>query len=98
MPARVASAVSRERWRGLAALVRDAVTAASTSIERVHLGTARRTFVVLEAVPPLALPARGVHAVHDATVAGVHRLVRLGARAAGAAVDLALRAYPPKAG
>jgi hypothetical protein len=65
------------RWRGLVALVRDAVEGASLAIERVHKEATRRSFDLLESIPPLAAPARGIHAIHDATVAGVHGAIRL---------------------
>jgi hypothetical protein len=70
------------RWRGLGALLGDLVEHGSRAVERVHLETARRPFAVLELVPLVALPARGVHLVHDAIVNGVYRLVRAGGRLA----------------
>ncbi len=83
---------SMRRWRGLAALVRDAALNASLAIERVHKETARRPFDVLERVPPLAAPVRGIHAIHDATVATVHGAIRLVSRAVAGTVDVVLGA------
>ncbi|MGH7294909.1 MAG: hypothetical protein ACRELB_08250 [Polyangiaceae bacterium] len=80
------------RWRGLVALVRDAVEHGSRAVERIQLETARRPFVVLEHIPGVAEPTRLVHAVHDATVTGVHGVVRAVARGVGATVDVALAA------
>jgi hydrogenase maturation factor len=79
------------RWRGLSALVVDAVTHGSVAIERIQKETADRAFTVLERVTPLAPAAEVVRAVHDASVTGVHRVIRGVARAAGFAVDAALR-------
>ncbi len=82
-----------DRWRGLVMLVADAVEHGSRAIERVHKETAQRPFGVLERIPPIALPAKAVHAIHDATVGGVHGAIRLVNRAVsvtvGAALDVA---------
>ena len=79
-----------KKWRGLNALVIDAVVHASRAIERVHKETANRPFGILERIPTVALPARGVHVLHDVTVAGVHGAIRLVSRAVGGTVDVAL--------
>ena len=80
------------RWRGLAAMVRDGVESAASAVEQVHLATAARPFDALERIPPLALPARGVRALHDATVAGVYGAIRLVTRAVGGTLDVVLDA------
>jgi hypothetical protein len=67
---------ARERWRGLAALVEDAVEHGSRAVERVQKATAQRPFAVLEKIPSIATVARGVHAVHDASVTTVHGAIR----------------------
>jgi hypothetical protein len=79
-----------KRWRGLKALVEDAVLHGSEAVERVHLATANRTFSILEQVPGIAEPARTVHTVHDAVVSSVYASVRAVSRAVGATVDVAL--------
>jgi hypothetical protein len=79
------------RWRGLVALVKDAVEHGSRAVEKVHLETARRPFGILEHIPVVAEPTRVVHVIHDATVSGVHGIVRAVARAVGATADVALR-------
>jgi hypothetical protein len=79
------------RWRGLVALVRDAVEHGSRAVERIQLETARRPFTILEAIPGVAEPTRVVHAIHDATVTSVHGVVRVVARGVGATVDVALK-------
>jgi hypothetical protein len=78
------------RWRGLKVLVGDVVHHGSRAVERVHLETARRPFAVLELVPLVALPARGVHLVHDAIAKGVYGLIRVGNRLAGGAAGTLL--------
>ena len=84
------SAPAIRRWRGLLALTRDGVVAASRAIERVHLDTARRPFAAL-ALVPLGAPASAVvHTVHDGAVSTVHALIRVTARVAGATLDTAL--------
>jgi hypothetical protein len=44
-------------------------------------------FDLLEAVPPIAVPVKVVHAIHDVSVAGVHGSIRLVARVVGQAAD-----------
>jgi hypothetical protein len=64
------------RLRGLAAMVRDAVEHGSTAVQRVHLATAARPFIVLEAIPAIAEPAALVHRVYDASVSFTYDNVR----------------------
>jgi hypothetical protein len=76
-----------QRWRGLKSLLVDAVEHGSRAVERVQMETAKVPFDLLEAVPPIAVPVKVVHAIHDASVAGVHGSIRLVARAVGQAAD-----------
>jgi hypothetical protein len=78
------------RWRGLAALVVDAVTHGSTAIERIQKETAARPFWVLEQIEPIAPATRVVHTLFDVSVSGVHEVVRIVARGVGTAVDVSL--------
>jgi hypothetical protein len=78
------------RWRGLTALVADAVTHGASAIERVHLATARRPFEIIEHVPGIGAPTKGVHMAHDLAVSGVYESVRLVATLVAKAVDLGL--------
>jgi hypothetical protein len=80
-----------ERWRGAAALLRDAVEHGSRAVQRVQLETARRPFAIIASIPVVAGPARVVHAAHDASVTAVHETIRLVNGAVGGAVDFALR-------
>src|SRR6185295_10385072 len=84
--------MSVSRWRGLAALVGDAVVHASHAIEKVQKRTADRPFAVLSHIPPLAEAARGVQVIHDVTLAGVHGTIRLVTRAVSKTIDVALDA------
>lgn len=79
-----------QRWRGLAALVHEAVDAGSRAIERVHLDTAGRPFAILEQVPVVAAPSKLVHVVHDAIVTTTYAGVRLVNTAVGKAAELVL--------
>jgi hypothetical protein len=81
-----------KRWRGLRALVTDAVEHGSRAIERVQMDTAKRTFDVLEAIPPIAAPVKLVHLVHDATVGGVYGTIRVVNQVVGASVEAAFEA------
>ena len=78
------------RWRGLKTLVQDGVEHGSRAVEKVHLGIAARPFTVLEAIPPIAAPARVVHVVHDAITKGVYVSIRAVNQVAGATLDAVL--------
>ena len=67
--------------RGVRALLTDTVEHGSRAVETIQLEAARRPFSVLEAIPPLAVPARAVHVVHDAVVTMTHASIRGGRRA-----------------
>lgn len=81
-----------KKWRGLTTLVQDAVDHGSLAIERLQKEAAARPFAILEAIPPIATPAKVIHALHDASVAGIHAAIRLVARVVGGTVDAVLAA------
>ncbi len=81
-----------KRWKGLRELVTTAVDAGTTSVEKVQLGIAKRTFDVLEAIPGVAPPARVVHVVHDVSVRSVYATIRLVNRGVGAGLDIVIDA------
>lgn len=76
------------RWRGLKSLIIDAVDHGSRAVERVQLETARLPFDVLERVPGIATPVKGVRAVHDVSVTTTHTIIRLVNRAVGGTLDV----------
>jgi hypothetical protein len=84
------------KWKGLGALVVDAVDGGSRAVERIQLKSAQRPFAILEQVPVIAPAGRAVHLVHTAAVTTVHAGVRLVARAVGTIVDVALSAGEAK--
>jgi hypothetical protein len=47
-------------------------------------------FDILEQVPPLAAPVKGIRIVYDTTVSGVHGVIRLCARATGEVLDVVI--------
>ncbi|PTL75746.1 hypothetical protein [Vitiosangium sp. GDMCC 1.1324] len=79
-----------KKWRGLKDLVQDAVDKGATAVEQVHKRTAARPFELLEKVPPLTAPVRGVHGLHDLAVSGSYGMVRLVNRVVGKTLDVAL--------
>lgn len=79
-----------KRLRGLRALVEDAVEHGSKAVQEVHLATVARTFVVLEAIAPIAKPAKVVHVVHDAYVGSVYGVIRAVNKVVGKTADVAL--------
>ena len=86
---RMSDTQDRKRWHGLAHLVRDAVEHGSRAVEKVHLETARRPFVILEHIPAIAAPTKVIHTVHDLTVASVYETIRIVNRVVGTTVDVA---------
>jgi hypothetical protein len=85
------------RWRGLKALVVDAVEHGSRAVERIQLAAARRPFEILEQVPPIAVPVKGIHEVYDTAVTGVHGMIRLVNRVTGETIDVVLDAIDHEA-
>lgn len=79
-----------KRLRGLRSLVEEAVEHGSKAVEDVHKATAARTFVVLEAIEPIAAPARIVHTVHDLWLSGVYGMIRVGNRVVGKTIEVAI--------
>lgn len=81
-----------QRIRGFKALLHDAVEQGSRAIERVHLETAERPFVILEQIPIVGGPTKLVHGVHDLVVttsyAGVRLVNAAVDKAAAAAIEL----------
>lgn len=69
---------NNKRWRGLNALIRDAVIHGASAVEKIHLETARVPFAILESIPVpfVALPARGIHAIHDTSTKLVYGAIR----------------------
>lgn len=79
-----------KRLRGLRVLVGDVVDHGSKAVEEVHKATAARTFFVLEAVPPIAKPAKVVHVVHDAWLTAVYGGIRMVNALVGKTLDVAM--------
>lgn len=79
-----------KRLRGLRVLVGDAVEHGSKAVEVVHKATAARTFTVLEAIPPIATPAKVVHIVHDASLTGIYGIIRAVNTVVGKTLDIAI--------
>ena len=82
--------MSIERLRGLRKLIEDVVEHGSRAVERVQKETARRPFEIVEAIPAIGEPARVVHVLYDASVGGVHTMIRLVNRAVGTTLEAAL--------
>ena len=80
--------VSREFKR----TVQTAVERGSILMERVQKDVARVPFDALEQIPLVGMPIRGFHKLHDASVEGVHGILRLINGAAGEMVDVVLDA------
>ncbi|WP_438022083.1 hypothetical protein [Sorangium sp. So ce233] len=76
-----------ERWRGLKDLVQDAVDNGSRAVERLQKHAAKLPFDLLEQIPPISAPVRGIRVVHDTMVSGVHVAIRLVNRVAGYTID-----------
>jgi hypothetical protein len=79
-----------KRLRGLRALVEDVVEHGSKAVEDVHKATAARTFFVLEAIAPIAKPARMVHTVHDVWLSGIYGTIRVCNKVLGKTLEVAI--------
>ncbi|AGP42062.1 hypothetical protein SCE1572_50725 [Sorangium cellulosum So0157-2] len=86
-----------ERWRGLKDLVQEAVEHGSRAVERLQKHAAKLPFDLLEQIPPIQAPVRGIRVIHDTTLSVVHGTIRLVNRAVGATVDVALVLLEQKA-
>jgi len=87
-----------QRWRGLKALVADAVDHGSRAVERIQKETAKKSFDLLEQIPPLTVAVKGIREIHDTALSGVHGMIRLVNRVAGETIDAALDAVERKGG
>lgn len=84
--------------RGARALLTSAVEHGSRAVETIQLETAKRPFSVLEAIAPLAVPAKAVHVVHDAVVTVTHASIRGVNGVVGVALDAAIGLAESKVG
>lgn len=80
------------RWRGLKALVHDAVDATTELVDEGHESTSRTVMKVLGAIEPLAEPARVVDDVRRLTTRGVLATIRGVNRAVEVVTDVGLDA------
>jgi hypothetical protein len=62
--------------QGLAALAQDGVEHGSRAIETLQLQVIARPIALIEQLPPLAAPAKLVHAALELAVRSTHRSVR----------------------
>jgi hypothetical protein len=86
-----------KRWRGLKSLVADAVEHGSRAVEKVHKEIADKPFTILEAIPPISVPAKVVHVIHDAAVTTTHVAIRAVNVAVSASLDVAIDMVEAKA-
>jgi pimeloyl-ACP methyl ester carboxylesterase len=78
------------RWRGLKALIHDAVDRTTELVEEGHESVSRSVVGVLSLAPPLAEPARTVDEVRRLTTRGVLGTIRAVNRAVEAVTDVGL--------
>jgi hypothetical protein len=81
-----------ERLRGLKSLVVDAVEHGSRAVERIQKETVGKPLDLLEQIPPLAVPVKGIHEIHDTAVSGIHEVIRLVNRVTGDTLDVVIAA------
>lgn len=80
------------RWRGLKALIHDAVDRTTELVEEGHESTSRTVMAVLGSIEPLAEPARVVDGVRRLTTAGVLGTIRAVNRGVEVVTDVAFDA------
>jgi hypothetical protein len=81
-----------QRWRGLSALIVSAVEHGSRAVERIQKETAKVPFDILEQIPPLEVPVKGIREIHDTAVSGAHGMIRLVNRVVGETLSVVLDA------
>ncbi len=81
-----------QQWRGLKAMLQDAVEHGSRAVQQVHLETAKRPFAVLGYLPGVGGATRAIHRIHDVAVGTTYDAVRFVNGAVGSAIDVALDA------
>ena len=81
---------NKKQWKGLAALVAEAVSEGASSVERVHLAVASRPFDILEEIPIVSTPSSVVRVVHDLSTRATYASIRGVTRFVARAVDLAI--------
>jgi hypothetical protein len=81
-----------EQLRGLQKLIETAVDQGTSAVERVHRATAARPFAVLDAIPAVSVPSRGVRLVHDAILDTVYASIRGVNHVVGSALSVAIDA------
>lgn len=86
--------LDKQQLRGLNDLLQTAVEQGASAVERVHMETARRPFAILEQIPVLGTPSKGVHLVHDGLVKFSYGAVRAITRLVGRTADVAIDALP----
>jgi hypothetical protein len=79
-----------KKWRGLKALVQDAVENGSREVERIHLAETKLPFQILAQLPAFTKSARIAHGLHNAAVTTSYAAVRLVNRGVGAALDVVI--------
>ena len=85
------------RWRGLVAIIGDAVEHGSAAVERIHMATAKRPFQIIEQIPPIAAPTKVVHGIHDAIVTNTYKQIRWVNAQVQKVAQVALQPTPPAA-
>jgi hypothetical protein len=85
------------RWRGLKALVHDAVDRTADLVGEAHASVARQTLRYVTRIDPLAEPARRVEAVRGAVTDGVIATVKTVNRAVEQVTDAGLAAVADRA-
>lgn len=81
-----------KRLRGLKSMVQDAVEHGSRAVERVQLDMAKTPFDILENVPPIAAPVKGVRLLHNFGVTSTHSMIRLVNKVTGSVLDVVIDA------
>lgn len=76
-----------QRWRGLKALVADAVEHGSRAVEKLQLDAFGRVTSIVQIVPGVEAPAEVTRAVHATIVRSTHASIRAVSRAVGGVLD-----------
>ncbi|MEO7329638.1 MAG: hypothetical protein ABI193_13750 [Minicystis sp.] len=79
-----------KRWRGLKALIVDAVEHGSRAVEKIQIDSMKLPFALLSQVDPLKAPVKGIQLLHNTAVTTVHMVIRAVNSVASGALDVVI--------
>ena len=82
--------MDKKQWKGVVALVADAVAGGASSVERVHLAISTKPFDILEQLPIVSAPSTVVRVAHGLSTRATYASIRGITRCVSLAISLAI--------